>query len=442
MGGQHVRTLALISCLVAILAMASGGPSYGAVQTAKASAEQGQGPGRVAPKTGSGKRSVTASNGAARGASKSKSGADTPKAATSKRTNPGNPRASGNLSRNGKVTKQAAAKPKRTVSTKQAARKTTAKRGGGTKARTSARRTKPQIVRAKAVGPNRSASMRTSVWHQPIAESGSLQDDVLDRALSHLAGLPRLSSESVLVVDKDQDRVLFEKNSSARQPIASITKLMTAMVVLDASQPSQELLTITDADVDRLKNSRSRLPVGTRLTRGELLHLALLASENRAASALCRYYPGGKNACVASMNRKASLLGMTATHFDDPTGLIPSNTSTARDLQRMARAAYTYPAIRQITSSPEYVLDHQGRLDGVHFRNTNRLVRSDDWTIGLSKTGYIQEAGRCLVMQADIANRPTLIVLLHGEGRGSHFVDAKRLRQWLERHTLVSSNDP
>jgi D-alanyl-D-alanine endopeptidase (penicillin-binding protein 7) len=245
---------------------------------------------------------------------------------------------------------------------------------------------------------------------------------------------------SVLVVDQDRENVLLEKNSTVRRPIASITKLMTAMVVLDAKQPSQELLRITDADVDRLKHSRSRLPVGTRLTRAELLHLALLASENRAASALSRNYPGGKQAFVAAMNRKARFLGMLSTHFDDPTGLFPSDTSTARDLERMVRAAYTYPTIRQITSSPEYVLDHQGRLDGVHFRNTNRLVRSEDWTIGLSKTGYIREAGRCLVMQVDIADRPILIVLLHSQGRGSHFVDAARLRRWIERRVLVSSN--
>lgn len=297
-----------------------------------------------------------------------------------------------------------------------------------------------KIVRATAVAPKTKTTLSSGIWQQPGSGVSPL-DDIDSFVLPH-AGRLALSSASVLVVDKKQGKVLFEKNSTAHWPIASITKLMTAMVVLDAHQPMDQLVAITDADVDRLKHSRSRLPVGTRLTQGELLHLALLASENRAASALCRSYPGGMPACVAAMNEKARMLGMLSTHFDDPTGLFPTNTSTARDLGRMVRAAYTYPAIREITSSAEYVVDHLGRVDGVRFRNTNRLVRSDDWTIGLSKTGYIEEAGRCLVMEANVANRPTLFVLLHGQGRGSHFVDATRLRQWIERRILVTSNAP
>jgi D-alanyl-D-alanine endopeptidase (penicillin-binding protein 7) len=294
------------------------------------------------------------------------------------------------------------------------------------------------MVAAKAVPAKGAADLDEGVWRHPVPPFALLRLEQGSGAKHHFPGAPRLSARSVLVVDREQDRVLFEKNSTERLPIASITKLMTAMVVLDAHQPPNQLVTVTEADVDRLKHSRSRLPVGTRLTREELLHLALLASENRAASALSRNYPGGERAFVDAMNRKARFLGMLSTHFDDPTGLTPTNISTARDLARMVRAAYTYPTIRAITSSPEYVVEQQGRLDGVRFRNTNRLVRLGAWEIGLSKTGYIEEAGRCLVMEAEIGGRPTLIILLHGEGRGSHFADAIRLRQWIERREMVS----
>jgi len=300
---------------------------------------------------------------------------------------------------------------------------------------------KARMVTAKAVPAKGSARLDEGVWHHPVPPFALLRLEQGSGAKHHFVRVPRLSARSVLVVDREQDQVLFEKNSTERLPIASITKLMTAMVVLDAHQPPNQLLTVTEADVDRLKHSRSRLPVGTRLMREELLHLALLASENRAASALSRNYPGGERAFVDAMNRKARFLGMLSTHFDDPTGLTPTNTSTARDLARMVRAAYTYPTIRAITSSPEYVVEQHGRLDGVRFRNTNRLVRSGAWEIGLSKTGYIEEAGRCLAMEAEIGGRPTLIILLHGEGRGSHFADAVRLRQWIERREMLSSSN-
>jgi serine-type D-Ala-D-Ala endopeptidase (penicillin-binding protein 7) len=303
-----------------------------------------------------------------------------------------------------------------------------------------ARTGKARMVTAKAVPAKGSARLDEGVWHQPVPPFALLRLEQGSGAKHHFLRVPRLSARSVLVVDREQDRVLFEKNSTEQLPIASITKLMTAMVVLDAHQLPNQLLTVTEADVDRLKHSRSRLPVGTRLTREELLHLALLASENRAASALSRNYAGGRRAFVEAMNRKARFLGMLSTHFDDPTGLTPTNTSTARDLARLVRAAYTYPTIRAITSSPEYVVEQHGRLDGVRFRNTNRLVRSGAWEIGLSKTGYIEEAGRCLVMEAEVGGRPTLIILLHGEGRGSHFADAVRLRQWIERREMLSSN--
>lgn len=281
-----------------------------------------------------------------------------------------------------------------------------------------------------------SSRMGIEVGHLSVVKPGMLRAQPVTRATD---GGPVLSSRSVLVVDQSRNQVLFERNSDTPRSIASITKLMTAMVVLDADLPPDEVIRIADQDMDRLKGSSSRLRVGTALPREAMLHLALVASDNRAASALSRHYPGGKAAFVDAMNRKAAALGMTATHFDDPTGLNPNNTSTARDLQRMAQAAYAYPTIRAITSSPHYVLSREDRPNGVEFRNTNRLLRDDGWTIGLSKTGYIQEAGRCLVMQAAIADRPMLIVLLQGQGRGAHFADAVRLRKWLESETVAAA---
>ena len=248
-----------------------------------------------------------------------------------------------------------------------------------------------------------------------------------------------LASGSALIVDQRQNAVLYEKNSETRLPIASITKLMTAMVVLDARLPLEETLEVTDEDVDWLKGSRSRLPLGTQLTRHELLYLALVSSDNRAASALGRTYPGGKPEFVAAMNRKARALGMVDSRFADPTGLNPANTSTAQDLVRMVKAAYAYPTIRQVTTTPQYTLALPEDSGSLEFRNTNRLVRAEDWDIGLSKTGYINEAGRCLVMQADIAQRPLLIVLLNGDGRYTPFADVVRLRDWLQRRQHISS---
>ncbi|MCU0936719.1 MAG: D-alanyl-D-alanine endopeptidase [Gammaproteobacteria bacterium] len=262
---------------------------------------------------------------------------------------------------------------------------------------------------------------------QPAAASGHL----------HLA------SGSALVVDQRENEVVYAKNTGARLPIASITKLMTAMVVLDARLPLDEEVEVNDEDVDWLKGSRSRLPLGIVLTRHELLYLALVSSDNRAASALGRNYPGGKPAFVEAMNRKARALGMDDSRFEDPTGLNPGNTSTAQDLVRMVQAAYGYPTIRQVTTTPQYTLALPREPGSLEFRNTNRLVRAQSWDIGLSKTGYINEAGRCLVMQADIAERPLLIVLLNGDGRYTPFADVVRLREWLQRRQISSvRNEP
>lgn len=245
---------------------------------------------------------------------------------------------------------------------------------------------------------------------------------------------PHLNSASALVIDQMGGATIFQKNSDTPMPIASITKLMTAMVVLDANQAMGEMLTISDADVDRLRFSSSRLTPGTTLSRRELLQLSLMSSENRATSALSRYYPGGKPACVIAMNKRAHLLGMNRSRFADPTGLDGNNTATAEDLARMVNAANTYDLIKQITTTRSYLVDAPRRAP-LEYRNTNALVKngdSNDWRIGLSKTGFINEAGHCLVMQAQIVNRPMIIVLLNSQGKYSGVGDANRIKKWLE----------
>ena len=253
----------------------------------------------------------------------------------------------------------------------------------------------------------------------------------LSTALQESAGTPELRSTAAFVVDPNGGRTLYAKNITAVQPIASITKLMTAMVVLDAKLELDEPITITDDDVDSLKHTSSRLRVGTVLTRDDMLRLALMASENRAASALGRAYPGGFPAFLAAMNRKAADLGMTSTQFLDSTGLNRENVSTAEDLAKMVTAAYKYPLIQQYTTLTEYaVRTNTGRL--LQYRNSNGLVRSDDWQIDVSKTGYISEAGRCLVMQARIAATPVVIVLLDSWGKYTRIADANRIKKWIE----------
>jgi D-alanyl-D-alanine endopeptidase (penicillin-binding protein 7) len=223
--------------------------------------------------------------------------------------------------------------------------------------------------------------------------------------------------------------VLFSKNPSAVLPIASITKLMTGLVVTEAGQPLDEVLTVTQDDVDTEKGSRSRLAVGTQLTRGEMMHLALMSSENRAANTLGRHYPGGLEAAVAAMNRKAEALGMRDTHYVEPTGLSSKNQSSAQDLAVLVKEAHRVPLLRELTTSQEAQVAVGHRL--MQFRNTNGLVRSPQWDIGLQKTGYISEAGRCLVMQAQMAGRKLIMVLLDSAGKYSRIGDAERIRKWL-----------
>jgi len=234
-------------------------------------------------------------------------------------------------------------------------------------------------------------------------------------------------------VDGLDGKTLYEKNPHLRQPIASLTKLMTAMVVLDAGLPGDELITIIKADRDRLRGSGSKLSFGTQLTRHDLLKIALGGSENRAASALGRTYPGGTEALVAAMNDKARILGMKDSAFRDPAGLNSGNISTASDLVTLVKAADGYPLIRAVTSvGTDSVRDRRKGWE-VRYVNTNRLVRNRQWNIGLSKTGYIAEAGHCMVMRAEIAERPVIVVLLNSWGELTKYGDANRVRKWLDR---------
>jgi D-alanyl-D-alanine endopeptidase (penicillin-binding protein 7) len=252
----------------------------------------------------------------------------------------------------------------------------------------------------------------------------------------------KLKSQSVLVIDPETNEIVYSKSPDDVSPIASITKLMTAMVVLDAHPDMDATITIDADDFDYLKGSRSRLRMGTELSRRELLRLALMSSENRAASALARSYPGGTDAFVTAMNAKALSLGMTHTHFHDSTGLSPENVSTANELAKMVNAAADYPMIREFTTTPSHFVEVQptGRILG--FNNSNRLVQSSKWDIKLQKTGFINEAGRCLVMMAEIASKPMVIVLLDSVGTYTRIADANRVKYWLETGGSLAVAEP
>ena len=239
-----------------------------------------------------------------------------------------------------------------------------------------------------------------------------------------------LKSSVALVVDQQTNEVLYSKNDNAVLPIASLTKLMTGLVVSEARLPMEEIIEITSEDVDTEKGSRSRLRVGSTLTRGELMHLALMSSENRAAHALGRTAPGGMATFVAQMNAKARSLGMASTVYVEPTGLSSSNRSTAHDLVKLVNVAHQHPLLRDLTTSHGYEVEVGNRM--LQFNNTNRLVKNPTWDIGLQKTGYISEAGRCLVMQASVAGRKLIMVFLDSAGKLSRLGDAERVRQWLE----------
>ena len=245
---------------------------------------------------------------------------------------------------------------------------------------------------------------------------------------------PALKSHHVLVLD-EQGKVLVSKNTEKPTPIASITKLMTAMVVLDSALPLDNMLTITKADRDMIKKTGSRLKYGSKLSRREMLKLALSASENRAAHALSRHFPGGEKAFIRAMNRKAKELDMQQTHFKDATGLNPGNVSTASDLAKMVRAALKYPFIKRASTTKQVNVRPFTKSKAMTFNITNRLLRSNNpnWRIHLTKTGYIKEAGRCLVMRADTAGKQLTIVLLNSFGKLTPYGDSNRIRKWLMR---------
>jgi serine-type D-Ala-D-Ala endopeptidase (penicillin-binding protein 7) len=245
-----------------------------------------------------------------------------------------------------------------------------------------------------------------------------------------LASPPGLRSSAALVIDTTHASVLYSRNAQVAMPIASITKLMTSLVVMDAGQPLDEQLTVTSDDAVRGRGTASRLTPGTHLTRGDLMHLALMASENRAAHALGRNYPGGIEACVAAMNAKARELGMSSAHFVEPTGLSDENVASPEDLSKLVMAAAKVSAIREYSTDRDYDVRIGRRM--VRFRTTDSLVTRPDWKIEVQKTGYISQAGRCLVMQTVIEDRTVVIVLLNSYGKRTRVADARRIRKWME----------
>ncbi|MCS0541477.1 D-alanyl-D-alanine endopeptidase [Aeromonas veronii] len=261
--------------------------------------------------------------------------------------------------------------------------------------------------------------------------------------LMGMLGLPAVSaapnpaklevrSSSALVVDVITGKTLYQKNATKVRPIASLTKLMTALVVLDAKQNLNQTITVDKNDLDRVKHTHSRIRMGTKVTRRDALHLALMSSENRMASALARHYPGGRSAFVRAMNNKARQLGMRNTHFYDSTGLSTRNVSTAQDLGKLAAAAYRQPLIRQFTQDENREMRFSAPAYSLMFNNTNPLVKNPDWDVRLSKTGFTDEAGRCLVMRAKPDSRELAIVLLNSVGKRTPIGDANRIRKWLK----------
>lgn len=294
-------------------------------------------------------------------------------------------------------------------------------------------RTTPSTATSRTASASKAAPARTTVARasRPAAKTAAPKPLYRPATGRHGDGAVDVESGAALVVDS-AGQVIYSKNPDEVLPIASITKLMTALVVLDAGLPLDETITITEDDKDHLRNTRSRLQVGSQLTRRELLHVALMSSENRAAAALGRTHPAGKAAFVQLMNAKARLLGMRSTQFADSTGLDGNNLSTARDLVKLAHAASAHPLIREFTTTAESEVEPGTRRNPMLYRNTNRLVRGGNWDIQLSKTGYLNEAGRCLVMQAEVAGRPLVFVFLSGPGRLTPMGDANRIRVWLE----------
>ena len=365
--------------------------------------------------------------------------------AASHRSAPAAPHAKAHAQKAKAVARKGEAK----AATSRASARKTEKQASGQGRRVTARLSaREKVARGQAASRTRGATkvQTASRGHRlsPHRLAQAVQHEAPVRlSFGQMAGLHEsadpleLKSSVALVLDQDTRQVLLSKNDHAVLPIASLTKLMTGMVVSEANLPMDEMITISDEDVDTEKNSRSRLTVGTQLTRGELLHLALMSSENRAAHALGRTYPGGLNRFVALMNARAQQLGMHDTRYVEPTGLSSANQSSAQDLAVLVAAAYQNPQLRQLTTSPSHEVEIGRRT--LQFNNTNGLVKSPEWNIGLQKTGYISEAGRCLVMQARVAGRKLIMVFLDSAGRYSRIADAERVRRWVETLPHVST---
>jgi len=298
---------------------------------------------------------------------------------------------------------------------------------------------KPSV--RKAVKPKASPVRKVARVQAPGVRAASLRAVPVRPSFGQQAGLHQvndplaLKSSVALVIDQDTHEVLLSKNEQAVLPIASLTKLMTGLLISSAQLPMDEMITITQDDVDTEKGSSSRLRVGSALSRGELLHLALMSSENRAAHALGRTYPGGLPAFVSLMNAKAKMLGMRDTRYVEPTGLSSQNQSSAQDLAVLVNAAHADPVLRELSTSTGYQVA-LGRQT-LRFNNTNRLVKNPEWDIGLQKTGYISEAGQCLVMQARVAGRKLIMVFLDSAGKLSRIADAERVRRWVENNPMA-----
>ena len=296
---------------------------------------------------------------------------------------------------------------------------------------------------AKTAAPVKKTGQATKTQSPAASKAAAVKPSNAPRAHNagavpaKVASYAALRSNVVYVQDLSSNAVLYSRNDDVTRPIASITKLMTAVVLVDANLNMNEIIEVTQDDVDVVKHSRSRLSVGTKLSRADMLHLALMSSENRAASALGRTYPGGTAAFVSAMNAKAQELGMDRSQFVEPTGLSSANVSTPRDLVKLMQAAVSRPAIHRYTTDDQYEVRTSGRT--TIFRNTNALISKPDWDIKVSKTGYINEAGQCLVMVARINNRDTAIVLLNAEGKFTRIGDAVRIRQMVQRQEVASA---
>ena len=362
---------------------------------------------QVAAKATSGKAAKTAPQVAAKGKAAK---ADVQEAKASKRD------------RGGKSTKRAFAEERR-------GEKTNVARGSDRVQRTLSARGKANERAERMAARETRLAIRTVAHLPQEARPARL-------SFGQLAGLRgvedplELKSSVALVLDQDTHEVLLSKNDHAVLPIASLTKLMTGLIVSDARLPLDEMISITEDDIDYEKGSRSRLPVGTTLTRGELMHLALMSSENRAAHALGRTFPGGMQRFVGLMNARAMMLGMKDTRYVEPTGLSSENRSSAYDLATLVNTAAQDPLLRQLSTSQGYEVAVGNRV--LQYNNTNRLVHNPDWQIGLQKTGYISEAGQCLVMQARVAGRKLIMVFLDSSGKYSRLADAERVRRWVE----------